>query len=767
MADGVTYQSGTLATPAAGIEVATDDCGAAGHTEIVKLAISTDGSATLIPADATNGLDVDVTRLPALVAGTANIGDVDVLTVPAPLSTTGGGTEATALRVTVATDSTGVLSVDDNGGSLTVDGTVAVSGTVTVGSHAVTNAGTFAVQESGAALTALQLLDDSVVADNAAFTDGTTKLTMSGFIYDEVAGTALTENDAAAARVNLNRAQVGIIEDGATRGRWATVSAANALKVDGSAVTQPVSGTVALSAGAANIGDVDVLTVPAPLSTTGGGTEATALRVTLANDSTGLVSVDDNGGSLTVDVGTALPAGTNNIGDVDVLSVVPGTAATNLGKAEDAGHTTGDTGVMALAVRNDAGTALAGTDLDYIPLSTDANGALRVTGGGGGTEYTEGNTDASITGSAILWEDTADTLRSVSAATPLPVNIISGAGSGGTAMTDDSAFTPAASNVTPAGAFFDDTAPDSVNEGDIGALRMSANRNLYATLRDAAGNERGVNVTAGNALTVDGSATTQPVSGTVTANLAAGTNNIGDVDVLTVPAPLSTTGGGTEATALRVTIANDSTGLVSIDDNGGAITVDNAGTFAVQVDGNALTALQLIDDTIVADDAAFTVGTTKVGMAGFFADEASTDSVDEGDAGAARMTLDRKVIVTSMPHTNGGLTIFRSLDLDESEEEVKATAGQVYSLWFTNTATTTRWLKFYNATAASVTVGTTTPVLTLGLPGNASDDVSGVFGGAHGFVFDTAITVAATTGVADADTGAPAANDVIVNIGYK
>lgn len=56
-----------------------------------------------VRGDTANGLDVDVTR------------------VPAPLSTTGGGTEATALRVTVANDSTGVLSVDDNGGSLTVD----------------------------------------------------------------------------------------------------------------------------------------------------------------------------------------------------------------------------------------------------------------------------------------------------------------------------------------------------------------------------------------------------------------------------------------------------------------------------------------------------------------------------------------------------------------------------------------------------------------------------------------------------------------------
>jgi hypothetical protein len=66
---------------------------------------------------------------------------------------------------------------------------------------------------------------------------------MSGYIFDEVAGTALTENDAIAARVNLNRAQISVLEDGVTRARYATVSATNALKVDGSAVTQPVSGT--------------------------------------------------------------------------------------------------------------------------------------------------------------------------------------------------------------------------------------------------------------------------------------------------------------------------------------------------------------------------------------------------------------------------------------------------------------------------------------------------------------------------------------------
>lgn len=76
----------------------------------------------------------------------------------------------------------------------------------------------------------------------------------------------------------------------------------------------------ALPAGTNNIGDVDVLSVPSPLSTTGGGTEATALRVTVANNSTGTLTVD-NAGTFAVQVDSALPAGTNNIGDVDVLTV--------------------------------------------------------------------------------------------------------------------------------------------------------------------------------------------------------------------------------------------------------------------------------------------------------------------------------------------------------------------------------------------------------------------------------------------------------------
>lgn len=138
------------------------------------------------------------------------------------------------------------------------------------------------------------------------------------------------------------------------------------------------------------------------------------------------------------------------------------------------------------------------------------------------------------------------------------------------------------------------------------------------------------------------------------------------------------------------------------------------------------------------------------------------DGTNDGDISTAN-----PLPVRVLPVAANGCDLFRSLDLDESEEEVKASAGTVYGLWFSNTATATRFLKFYNATAANVTVGTTTPVLTIALPGNASDDISGVFSITQGIAFGTAITVAATTGVADNDTGAPAANDVVVNIFYK
>jgi hypothetical protein len=160
------------------------------------------------------------------------------------------------------------------------------------------------------------------------------------------------------------------------------------------------------------------------------------------------------------------------------------------------------------------------------------------------------------------------------------------------------------------------------------------------------------------------------------------------------------------------------------------------------------------DDCTVYGVASIQVPRIKIGV--------GVDGTYDGD-----VALTNPMPVRIAPMAADGCTIFRSIDIDETEEEVKATAGCVYGVWFSNVATSTRFLKFYNATAANVTVGTTTPVLTLAMPGNATDDVSGVFSIPQGINFSTAICVAATTGLADNDTGAPAANDCIVNVFYK
>lgn len=209
-----------------------------GNLATIASAIKAEDAAS---ADADKGIQVLAVRkgTPANTSGTD--GDYE------PLQVSGGRLWVDASGKTLTVDASGVaVPVTDNSSSLTVDAPVGTpvfvrlsdgSSAITtlpvslasVPSHAVTNAGTFAVQDS------------EKVADNAGFTDGTTKVQPAGYIYDEVAGTALTENDAAAARINVNRAQVHAIEDGTTRGRYATVTASNALKVDGSAVTQPVS----------------------------------------------------------------------------------------------------------------------------------------------------------------------------------------------------------------------------------------------------------------------------------------------------------------------------------------------------------------------------------------------------------------------------------------------------------------------------------------------------------------------------------------------
>jgi len=390
---------------------------------------------------------------------------------------------------------------------------------------------------------------------------------------------------------------------------------------------------------------------------------------------------------------------------------------------------------------------------------------------------------------------------------------------------DDAAFTAATSSLVAVGGI---VTADSVDAGDVGAFAMLANRQQMVTLYDSSGVE--LSVGGGTQYTEDAAAAANPVgnaiilvredarAGALTTtdgdNVALRGNNKGEAYVKdTDAAALLTTidaDTGNIATAVQLiddtvfagdvaaqaadkgiavlavrrdadTTLVDTTGdyanlqvdangylKVEIFDGGASHTVDNNGTFVTQIDGNALTALQKIDDPVLVDDAGFTPTTSSVMMAGYQADEGSTDSVDEGDAGAARMTLDRKVITTPQPHTTGGLSVFRSLDLDETEEDVKTSAGQIYGIIITNFATTTRHVKFSNLTAANTTVGSSAVFMTISVPGNTSDDtLANLAWGGMGIPFDTALCAYATTGLADNDTGAPGANDVSITVLYK
>jgi hypothetical protein len=508
--------------------------------------------------------------------------------------------------------------------------------------------------------------------------------------------------------------------------------------------------------------------------------EAVAITGTVAVTQSGAwdeVGINDSGNSITVDNGgtfavqvtgdalTALQILDNAISgsemQVDVVAALPaGDAAIGRVKLTD-GTDVAD--VLDLANANPLTVAIV-----------DGSGD-QITSFGGGTQYTEGATDATITGTALLWEDGADTLVTASAATPFPVEIVAGAGSGGTAAADDADFTPGTTSGTPAMGVYE-SAPSSVTDGDLGTVGITQTRALRTavegtvTVASHAVTNAGTFVVQvnGDALTalqtLDNAISGSEMQVDVVAALPAGTNNIGDVDVLTLPSIPAGTNNIGDVDILTIAAGDNNIGNVDI------VTlpaITGTGTFVVQVDGNALTALQKIDDPVIVDDAAFTPATTSVMMAGFEADETATDSVDEGDGGAARMTLDRKQIVTAQPHTAGGLSISRDIDLDNSTlTVVKNSPGQVYGWTITNTTTAIVYVKFYDATSG--TLGTGTPVLTIGIPGNATDDttLAQSFGGL-GIAFATGICVGAGTGVADADNTDPGANGVIANIFFK
>lgn len=148
MADGINVP--LTGSGDATAKLLTDDTGATGHAQVVKLAQSVDGSPTLIPADTANGLDVDVTRVPTDPFG-ANA-DAAVVTdttgtmngklrglvkwaferMPASL---GQKTKANSLPVVLASDSD----------ALTISGSVTISGQAEDAAHVSGDVGLMAL----------------------------------------------------------------------------------------------------------------------------------------------------------------------------------------------------------------------------------------------------------------------------------------------------------------------------------------------------------------------------------------------------------------------------------------------------------------------------------------------------------------------------------------------------------------------------------------------------------------------------------------------
>ncbi len=188
----------------------------------------------------------------------------------------------------------------------------------------------------------------------------------------------------------------------------------------------------------------------------------TRIAVTIADPTTdaNVAAVDAND-NLTVVVNAELPAGTQNIGNVDIDSFA-------------AGDTDADDDVVAAAQTSLRTISLLygydGTQSERV--TTDAAGAL----------------DVNVT---LALPTGANTIGAVNLAEHVEI---------------DNAAVSVAGALIMGGLVFDDTTPVVVTEGDAGYQRMSADREAYVVNRDAAGNERGANVTASNELNVIASA---------------------------------------------------------------------------------------------------------------------------------------------------------------------------------------------------------------------------------------------------------------------
>lgn len=116
------------------------------------------------------------------------------------------------------------------------------------------------------------------------------------------------------------------------------------------------------------------------LYTTDEGAEAllTTIDADTSSIATDAGTIVTNTGTTATNTGTTATNTTTIAGDTTSIDA----SITALSQVEDAAHSSGDSGIMGLAVRNDTLGTLVDTDGDYAPLQVNASGELYVTASG-------------------------------------------------------------------------------------------------------------------------------------------------------------------------------------------------------------------------------------------------------------------------------------------------------------------------------------------------------------------------------------------------
>lgn len=236
------------------------------------------------------------------------------------------------------------VNIQDGGNSITVDGSVSITGTVGV------------TQSTSPWVTS----DTSTKAEDSPATNA-----------DNGIPILAVRNDAAATKTSADGDYSMLATDAAGRVGIADLGGSISIDDNGGSIT--VDGTVTVTQGTSPwVTSLDATTLAALESITvqnPGGASA--------------VNIQDGGNSITVD-GTVSISGTVAVTQSTSPWVVSGTvtADTNFDYAEDAPHASGDPGAFVLAVRNDANAAFTNTNGDYSPIAVNSAGAVAINDGG-------------------------------------------------------------------------------------------------------------------------------------------------------------------------------------------------------------------------------------------------------------------------------------------------------------------------------------------------------------------------------------------------